>query len=265
MAVATGTAILGAAALGVGASILGAKQSSSAVQSAASTQAGAANYAADMQYKYLRETRAEIADAVDQGLIDLDSGFNMAIQELQPYTGMEEYETAKGLLSDPSAIMDRPSTQFQYEQGMEAMQGMTSMGSGGGVSGRSMKAAIEYGQNFASQALDTELNRLFPFINMSNTARTNVANMEMGRGTAKANLRVGGATGAANLTGQIIPSIASNIMSAGNAAATGIMNQSNINTNLLNSISGQTTNMAMLYAMKPSMFGGEGGGLFSDN
>ena len=260
MAIATGTAILGAAALGVGASLYSSKKAGDAAGQAAAVQGSSANYATDVQMQYLRESRADIAEAVDKGLIDLDTGFNMAIQELQPFAGMEEYNEARNLLNDPNAIMDRPSTQFQYKQGMEAMQGMTSRSSGGGVSGPSMKAAMEYGQNFASQALDTELNRLFPFINMSNTARTNMANMEMNRGTSKANLRVGGASGAGNLTGQAMPSITSNIMAGGNAAATGIMNQSNINTNMMNSIAGQGTNMALLYAMNPGMFGGSSGG-----
>ena len=259
-------AVVGSAVIGAGASMYASSKASDASSEAAAAQSSAQTSSTAMQMAFLREQRADIADAVEKGLIDLDSGFNMAIQELQPYTGMEEYNTARNLLNDPNAIMDRPSTQFQYGVGMEALKGQTSMASGGGVSGRSMKAAMEYGQNFASQALDTELNRLFPFINMASSARSNIAGMEVSRGTSKANLRVGGAAGLAGATGAASSGIAAGIQNQGNIAAANAINQGNIAGANAQNIGGMFSNMAMTYAMNPSMFSGGGGtnaGLFN--
>jgi len=249
-------AIVGAAVLGTGAAIYSANKASSAIKSSTEAQLAAQGNATAMQLQYLREVRADIADAVEKGLIDIETGFNMAIEQFQPLTGLEEYNTARQLLQDPSAIMDRPSTQFQYGQGLEALQAAYSKTSGGGVSGPAMKGAIEYGQNFASAALDAELNRLFPFINSAISARTNIANLYQNTGTAQANLRVGGATGNANIVGQMMPAISQGITQQGNIAAGGTINQANIQTGLYSNLANQGTNMAMLYAMNPSLFSG---------
>jgi hypothetical protein len=196
-----------------------------------------------MQLDFLRENRADIAEAVEAGRIDLNRGFNLAmreirkgynkainstrrgygaaikdvnqgynkaikfsdrgynraIAELNPLTGLQEYNQARGLLEDPSSLAERPSYQFQFDQGIEAMQGAFSRGSGGGLSGRGIQSAQEFGQNLASTALDAELNRLFPFINTAVQARANTANLEVGRGTDRANLQTGRATSLSNL------------------------------------------------------------------
>jgi len=262
MAVATGTAILGATAIGAGASMYAGSQASKTAGNAAAAQAGAQTQATAMQLEYLRETRADIADAVDAGIIDLETGFNMAIKEFEPLTGLDEYNTARELLNRPESIMDRPGIQFQYGQGIDALQSAFSRTSGGGMSGPAAKAAMEYGQNYASTALDTELNRLFPFINTAVGARTNISNLQQGLGTSKANLRVGGATGSANLTGQMIPSISQGIVNQGNIAASGAINKSNIQTGMFSDIAGGVSNAAMLYAMNPEMFGSSSPGLF---
>lgn len=162
------------------------------------------------QLEMLRETRVDIARAVEQGLIDLDSGVEMAREQLEPLTGMDEYNAARGLLKDPSSIMDRPSVQFQYGQGVDTLKSVASKTSGGGASGLGMASAMEYGQNFASQALDAELARLSPFINTMVGARTNLANVYTGAGTAKSNLRLGGTAQLGALTGQLQPGGVSN-------------------------------------------------------
>ena len=259
MTIAIGTAILGAAALATAGGIYASSRASKAAGSAASTQAGAQNYATEMQMEYLWQTRKDIAEAVEAGLIDLDTGFNMAIQQFEPLTGLEEYNAARQLLRDPSAIMDRPSTQFQYGQGIDALQSAFSRTSGGGVSGPAMKGAIEYGQNFASTALDAELNRLFPFINTAVGTRGNIANLYQGLGMSKANLRVGGVTQTAGIAGQQMPSITQGIANQGNIAASGMINKANIQTGLYSNLAGMGTNMAMLYATNPGLFSSGGG------
>jgi len=259
MAIATGTAILAAGAIGGATGIYGAHVASGAAKDAAKIQAGAQAYSTKTQMDYLEETRADIAEAVKAGIIDLDTGFNMAIKQFEPLTGLDEYNAARQLLNDPESIMDRPSTQFQYGQGVDALQSAFSRTSGGGVSGPAMKGAMEYGQNFASTALDAELNRLFPFINTAIGARSNISNLYQGLGTSKANIRLGGATGTANIGAQMMPSIAQGMSNQGNIAASGIINQANIKTGLYSDLANLGTDMAMLYATNPGLFSDGGG------
>ena len=242
-----------------------AKKQAAATAAAAGIMAGASEKGTELQLQYLREVRADIAAAVEAGQLDLNTAFALATGQLEPMAGLEEYNAARGLLADPSSLMNRPSNIFQYNQGIEAMQSAFSRTSGGGVSGPSMQAAIQYGQNFASTALDAELNRLFPFINTAIQARTNLANVAQNWGTAAANLGVGGAGGIANVTGQIIPSVAQGItgtgqniaaltQQGGQIAATNAVQQANIQTGLYSNIADMGTNMAMLYASNPGMF-----------
>lgn len=227
-------------------SILGSGAKDKGASRAARAQAEAQTESTEMQLEYLRETRADIAEAVDAGLIDLETGFNAAMEQFEPLTGLDEYNAARGLLADPGSLMDRPSNQFQYEQGLEALTASQSRSSGGGISGRSMKGAIEYGQNFASTALDQELNRLFPFINTAVSARSNMANLQQGLGSAQANLRVGGATQTAGIVGQQMPSIAQGVANQGNIAANKYMNQANTRSNLYSNIGSMVDSTSMM-------------------
>lgn len=257
------TAIIGGSLIGAGASYFGARSAGNAASDAANAQSDAQVQSTQMQLDYLREVDASIADAVDRGLIDLETGVNMAIEQLQPMAGYEQYNAARGLLENPESVMDRPGIQFQYNQGLSSLQSMLSRSSGGGVSGQGMVAATEYGQNFASNSLDAELNRLFPFINIANEANTNIANLYSGLGTSQANLRVGGATGAANVTGSMIPSIAQGVSNMGNISAANSINQANITSGLYSGMGNSANSLAMLFAMNPKMFGVDTPGLFS--
>ena len=245
-------AILAAAGISAAGSIYASSKQSKAASAAAGSQ-GEWNYAAmAMQYDFLRRSRKNIREAVDAGLIDLRTGYNMAIKGLRPgYNAIRKY--AK-LLKDPSSVMDRPGVEFQYEQGVEALQAGFSKTAGGGMSGPMVKAATEYGQNFASLALDRELGRLLPLIDI----QREIANLRVGRGTSAANLRVGGASGVANITGQMVPGIAGTMMQQGNVAASNWINQANIQTGMISNLSSQFTDLAMLYATRPELFSGGG-------
>jgi hypothetical protein len=273
-----------------------------------------------MQLNFLRENRADIAEAVEAGRIDLNRGFNLAmreiskgyneainstrrgygaaikdvnqgynkaikssdrgynraIAELNPLTGLQEYNQARGLLEDPSSLAERPSYQFQFDQGIEAMQGAFSRGSGGGLSGRGIQSAQEFGQNLASTALDAELNRLFPFINTAVQARANTANLEVGRGTGLANLRtnraanlanmqagrgsamanltLGGATGQANVSGQYAPGIAAGIQQQGTIQANQAIQGANVQTGLYSNLANVGTQFMNTAATNPGLF-----------
>lgn len=316
------SAIACALVVGAGAAWYAADQASDASDYAADTSAASQAAATAAQQSGLQQSRADIMNAVNYGTHRMDvgamtademlrsgygsalemlrsgygsaegalrSGYGGALGQFQPLTGLEEYNAARQLLVDPSSIMQRPGVQFQREQGEEALQGAFSRSAGGGVSGSGMKAAIEYGQNFASTALDAELARLAPFINTAIGARTNIANLQRGRGADLANLRhrrgvdlsntyqsfgtnlanlyqghgqnvanleLAGATGTAAATGQMMPSIAQGISNQGNIAATNAINQANIQTGFYSNLAGMGSNMAMMYSMNPGMWGG---------
>lgn len=254
MAIATGTALLGGALLGAGGSMLAARSQGKAVTSAANTQAGATLAATQMQLDFLRENREDIAKAVEAGEIDLEQGFNLAIQELQPMAGLDELNQARGLLQDPSSLAERPSYQFQFGQGIEALQGAFSRTSGGGLSGRGIQAAQQYGQNLASTALDAELNRLFPFINLASQTRGNISNLQAYKGSALANLRLGGATGQAGISGQYAPGIAAGIMQQGAIGANQAIQGANIQTGLYSNLTNVGTQLLNTAAAKPELF-----------
>ena len=246
------TAVVGGAVIGAGATMY----SSGKASSAASAQSAASIESTRMQIEFLEKQRGDILEAVNAGLIDLETGYNMAISEMEPMADMEAYNAAMELLRDPNAIMDRPSTQFQYNQGVEALQAALSRTSGGGISGPAMKAATEYGQNYASMALDAELARLSPFAESEIGARTNIANMMKEQGGAMANLRVGGVTGASNITGQMGQVMGTNATNLGNISAANSINQANLMTGFASNVAQTGTDLAMLYAMKPGLFSG---------
>lgn len=247
-----GAAIAGAAALGGLASGFGASNAAAASVEAAKIQAEAMKEATKMQLDYLREVRADLAEAVEKGLIDLDTAFQAARDSIDPgdFNAIQSYVD---LVKNPESVMDRPGIRFQYNQGIDALQSSFSRTSGGGLSGRMIKAAEEYGQNFASAALDAELARLNPLI----ANQTNISNLYSSEGTAKANLRVGGAGQVAGVTGQMVPSIAAGIQAQGNAAASGVINKANAWTNFASNISDIASDSAMAYAMfKSGLFKG---------
>ena len=269
-------AVVVAAGVVGGAAVASSAMQSSAASSAAETQSNAAVEAARiqaesaektqaMQIKYLEESRADIKKAVDLGLVDLDTGYNMAISELQKYTQGTELQQYQGLLEDPSSIMTRPTTVAQMNAGTEALQAAFSRTSGGGLSGPAIKAATEFGQNLAAQSLDAELNRLFPLIQIGANASGQIANLQTGLGQAKANIRTAAAANDAQLTSNVANSIQNSITNAANAAssyqtqlgqinAAAATTQANIGTNLLSNISNVGSQVLNYAAVNPNLF-----------
>ena len=235
-----------------GMSLVGGIVSSLGSSSSSKKQASAIKQSTQMQLAYLREVRADIARAVDEGLVDVETGYNIAVRELRPTAdaGQKAVGDYTGLLDDPNAIMGRPSTKFQYGQGLQSLQSASSKITGGGISGSSIKAAIEYGQNFASQALDAELNRLLPIINIGQQASTNIATMSMNKGTVESNLKLSGATGAANMGSSIMNNVAASQVQLGQVGATNQVNQSNIASNVLS----QLTDLGYKRYKDPELF-----------
>jgi hypothetical protein len=248
------TAVIGGAVIGGVASNIAADKQAGALAGAADSQAQATLMSTQMQLEFLRENRADVAEAVEAGLIDLDSGFNFAIAQLEPFAGTQELNAARGLLQDPSSLAERGSYKFALDQGTEAMQGAFSRTSGGGLSGRGIKESQRFGQNLASSALDAELNRLFPFFNLSAQANQNIGQFEAIRGSAKANLRLGGSTGQATVSGQYAPGIAAGIQNQGNIAANSLIQGSNLQTGLYSNLANAGTGMLNSLAINPNLF-----------
>ncbi len=253
MAISTGLAILGGAALGMIGSSMASKNAADASENAAQTSANSSNYATQMQMDYLRSVRKDIAGAVEAGVMDIDTGFKIAMKSLGPeYDAVNQYIN---LIQNPAAVMKRPGVQFQYQQGIDALQSGFSKTTGGGLSGNIVAAAQQYGQNFAATTLDAELSRLEPLVNLQLT-RAQYANQA---GANKANIRIGGATGSGNIGASVMPGIASTITNAGNATAQGIVASAGATNAAIGGITGTISDVASLYALRPDLFSSMGG------
>ena len=144
MAIGTGTAILGAAALGAVSS-----------NRAASKQAGAAQNAADAQLQASREANALQQQMYEEG-----------VARQQPFLqgGTEDYNRLRSLMSGgPGAAqqflqMD-PGYGFRLSEGMKALDRQAAA-RGGLISGAALKGAQRYGQDLASQEFGNAYGRL---------------------------------------------------------------------------------------------------------
>ena len=127
MAIGTGTALL----LGAGAGLLGAGMQSSAAKSAAAQQAGATNYASDVQRQMFETLNAQQAPYREAGY-----GALTRIGELLP-----------GLTAPVSReeILGLPGYQFGIEQGTGAARQQMNVGGGGSnVDRAAQKFAVDY-------------------------------------------------------------------------------------------------------------------------
>jgi len=248
------TAVIGGAVVGAGASYLAGKEQSKAIKKSGDAQAAAMMASQEMQLEFLREQRADIAEAVEAGLIDLESGINAAIAEMRPEERLGAIQNYANLLQDPSAVFQRPGVQYQYDKGIEALQAGFSRTAGGGMSGPVLQAAQEYGQNFAAMALDAELSRLEPLMNIETAARSRISNLEADRGRMMANLRLTGATGTAGATGAAAPGIAATITGAGAANAWSKIQRANVGTNVMSDLTNIGVDLANMIAYNPGLF-----------
>lgn len=350
------TAVVGGAVIGAVGSGMAADKQSEAIEQSTDASLVANRESLDFQNKWLETNRSDIKAAIDQGLISLTDGYNMAMSYLAPFQGgttpnynvvgsttsappvsltdsqaiayltdpnnkdlMDYFDanagnlgmsavqyakyhwetfghkenrlvpglvtsnaagtttgtttnnaagnvtygnptidsnlaTIQNLLSDPSAIMQRPSTQFAMAQGNEALQTAFSRTSGGGLSGPAIQAATEFGQNLASQSLDAEINRLWPMVNFGyNTALTK-ANLTTNYAANMANTRVGGATGIANVTGNAVSGISGTLQNQGIINSNAAINQGNVTTGLISNLSNTGSQFLNYAALNPSLF-----------
>lgn len=127
------------AAAVVGSSLIG----SSAAKSAASTQADAANRAADLQMKQF-ERQVELQEPWRQAGITALNKLTPLATEYTPF-GMQQFQ-------------QDPGYAFRMQEGMKALE-RSAAARGGLLSGGMLKGAQQYGQGLASQEYMNAFNR----------------------------------------------------------------------------------------------------------
>jgi len=206
------TAILGSAIIGGGLSYLGSKEQSSAAQSAANTQAAAADRAAQLQYQMFQENRSDLAPWRAAG--------GRSLADLERLQGT--YESA---VMNPNQYKQSPGYGWLQQQGLDALQ---KSGAAGGVP--ITRDAIRFGQGLALQDYTGYLGRLDRYAGTAQVGQT-----------ASNNLAALGQNYAGNV-GNIY-------QNAGNAIASGQINQANARTGLYSNLSNIGSNAVNQYML----------------
>lgn len=179
-------AIGGAAAAGLAAAAL----SSSAAGSAADKQAGAADYAADLQNNQYNQTRADQAPYRQAGYAALTG---MQDPSFQHDFGMADFQ-------------QDPGYQFRLQQAQDAIQ-RSAAASGSLGSGSTLKSLIGYSQDYASNEYQnayerftnnqtTRFNRLASLAGLGQTGNGTTAQAGMNAANMAGEARMGGANAA---------------------------------------------------------------------
>ena len=162
-------------------------QSSQAAKSAAQTQADAAGRAMDQERAMYEQGREDLAPYREQGYTALKD-----IEQMKPFLTSQFGPEQFGKYLDPSMA-------FRQRIGTQATERLANVG-GGAISGNTMRALTDYGQNLASTEYGNAFNRF-------QTERGNIYNTlaniaGMGQGAVNTGVR-SGETFAAGQTGLI--------------------------------------------------------------
>lgn len=202
--------VAGAAVVGT---VGGAAISSRASKKAAQTQAASADRASQIQQENFEQTRKDLMpykQAGDTSLSQLMGQMGSNGYFNQTYTGQDIY-------SDPSY-------QFRLQQGQDAIQS-SAAAQGGLLSGATLKALQNYGQESASQEYGNAYNRF----NADQTNRYNRLSNLVGVGQNAA-AQVG------NAGAQTAQAVANNTMQGANALAAGQVASANNWSNTANNL-----------------------------
>ena len=188
-----------------GATLVGGVLSSNAAGKAATTQADAANRAADLQYQQWKEQQALQEPWRQAGVNAL--GKLQAASEYTPF-GMQQFQ-------------QDPGYGFRMSEGLKALD-RTAASRGGLMSGAALKGAQRYGQDLASQEYTNAFNRyqterqakLGPLQSLAGVGQSAVNQLgQAGQAMASnvgeayqgaANARASGYTGGANAINQAL-------------------------------------------------------------
>ena len=242
MAVATGTAILAAAGIGAGASILGSSKQSSAAKSAVNTQAESAAQATQAELEMYYKSREDMAPWRKAGAEAL-GGYDEMIQK---YLGVtNQYQN---VLMNPDQYLQSPGYNWLLEQGnLNLARGASASGKLG--SGQYSKDIMAYGQGLASQDYNNYLNQLLNSQNWDLNQAGTAANMYGNLAGLGQNAAIQGGQQAV-ATGQ---SVGQNYLAAGNAQAGNYINQANAQTGLYGNLSNIGSNALNQYMQYQGM------------
>lgn len=192
-----------AAIASTAATLIGANQQSKAASSAADSQAQSTADAIAEQRRQYDTTRADYSPYREAGL-----------------TALGQYQNEMNTPVSTADVMSDPGYQWGLTQGQTALDRKTAA-AGGRVSGAALKAAAQYGNDYATTKYDAayqrrsdRLNRLAALAGIGQTATAGTASAGSNASTNTSNL----------------------ISSQGNASAASTMAQGNIWGNAINSV-----------------------------
>ena len=197
-----------AAAVVGAATVAGSMYSSKQAGKAAKTQAASADQASQIQWDMYDQTRKDLDPYKQAGATSL----SQMMGQMTPDGYFNQTYTGQDIYSDPSY-------QFRLQQGQNAIQS-SAAAQGGLLSGATLKALQNYGQESASQEYGNAYNRF----NADQTNRYNRLSNLVGIGQNAA-AQVG------NAGAQTSQAIANNTMAGANALAAGQIGSANAWTN----------------------------------
>ena len=197
-----------AAAVVGAATVAGSMYSSRQAGKAAKTQAASADQASQIQQENFEQTRKDLMPYKQAG----DTSLSQLMGQMTPDGYFNQTYTGQDIYSDPSY-------QFRLQQGQDAIQS-SAAAKGGLLTGATLKALQNYGQESASQEYSNAYNRF----NADQTNRYNRLSNLVGIGQNAA-AQVG------NAGAQTSQAIANNTMAGANALAAGQIGSANAWTN----------------------------------
>ena len=212
-------AMVGAAAVGAAGSAYASKQSGKA----AKTQAASADQASAIQQANFEQTREDLMPYKQAG----DTSLNQLMGQMTPDGYFNQTYTGQDIYSDPSY-------QFRLQQGQDAIQS-SAAAKGGLLTGATLKALQNYGQESASQEYSNAYNRF----NADQTNRYNRLSNLVGIGQNAA-AQVG------NAGAQTAQAVANNTMAGANSIAAGQVASANNWANTANNLGSMATSYAMM-------------------
>ena len=215
--------MVAAAIIGGGAALAGGAMASSASKKAARTQAASADRASQIQQENFEQTRKDLMPYKQAG----DTSLSQLMGQMTPDGYFNQTYTGQDIYSDPSY-------QFRLQQGQDAIQS-SAAAKGGLLTGATLKALQNYGQESASQEYSNAYNRF----NADQTNRYNRLSNLVGIGQNAA-AQVG------NAGAQTAQAVANNTMAGANSIAAGQVASANNWANTANNLGSMATSYAMM-------------------
>ncbi|VWX31347.1 conserved hypothetical protein [Moraxellaceae bacterium 17A] len=190
-------------------SITGANQQAKAAQNAAKIQANAADKSSQIQKDMFDQVRGDLnpyRTAGSSAIAQLMAGMGQDGQFMKTYSGQDIY--------------DDPSYQFRVNQGNNAIQGGAAA-QGGLLSGATLKALQNYGQESASQEYQNAYNRFNADQTNQYNRLSNLVGIGQNAAAQTGNAGTQTAQAIANNTMQGANSQAAGTIAAGNSVANG--------------------------------------------